>query len=70
MKEKHIKLQNFKIANSENFTLIAGPCVIESENHAIEHAEQIYEITKSLSLNFVFKSSFDISLTLHKNDLL
>ena len=59
MKEKHIKVQNFNIGNSESFTLIAGPCVIESENHAIEHAEQIYEITKSLSLNFVFKSSFD-----------
>ena len=59
MLKKQIKLQNFKIGNCENFTLIAGPCVIESENHAIEHAEQIYEISKSLSINFIFKSSFD-----------
>ena len=59
MFEKKIKLQNFNIGNEEKFTLIAGPCVIESENHAMEHAEEILKISKSLSINFIFKSSFD-----------
>ena len=39
--------------------LIAGPCVIESEELVIEVVEQLIELTKKLKLNFVFKASFD-----------
>ncbi|MCB0310771.1 MAG: 3-deoxy-8-phosphooctulonate synthase, partial [Bdellovibrionales bacterium] len=39
--------------------LIAGPCQIESESHAIEMAQALLESTKGLPLNLVYKSSFD-----------
>src|SRR4029078_9167110 len=39
--------------------LIAGPCVIESEQLALETAAQIAEITRSLGMPYVVKSSFD-----------
>tara|TARA_B100001175_G_C19359108_1_gene566198 strand:- start:92 stop:913 length:822 start_codon:yes stop_codon:yes gene_type:complete len=59
MKTESVKLKDFYINNNLPFTLIAGPCVIEGKNHAIEHAEEIHKIAQKLSLNFVFKSSFD-----------
>ncbi|MBZ5689284.1 MAG: 3-deoxy-8-phosphooctulonate synthase [Acidobacteriia bacterium] len=39
--------------------LIAGPCVIESEEHAIRMAEIIKGVTKSLNFPFIFKASYD-----------
>ena len=39
--------------------LIAGPCVIENEQLAVETAGRIAEIAKSLGMPYVFKSSFD-----------
>ena len=42
-----------------SFPLIAGPCVIESRDHSLKMAEQIYKITSSLSIPLIFKSSFD-----------
>ena len=39
--------------------LIAGPCVIESEEHAIRMAEIIKGVTRSLNLPFIFKASYD-----------
>jgi 2-dehydro-3-deoxyphosphooctonate aldolase (KDO 8-P synthase) len=39
--------------------LIAGPCVIESEEHAIRMAEIIKGVTKALGLPFIFKASYD-----------
>ena len=59
MNLKKIKLNNFVISNTEKLTLIAGPCVIESKTHALEHAEAICKIAEKLSINFIFKSSFD-----------
>jgi len=41
------------------FTLIAGPCVIESRDLAIQVAEQVKEITDHLGIRYVFKASFD-----------
>ena len=43
----------------DKLPIIAGPCVIESRDHALNMAESIAEITDSLDLPFVFKSSFD-----------
>ena len=54
-----IKLNNFEISNSHPFTLISGPCVLESMDHAIKITEKIYTICKDLNVNFIFKSSFD-----------
>lgn len=50
---------NFAIANDKPFTLIAGPCQIESLDHALFMAEKISQITQKLGINFVYKSSFD-----------
>jgi len=44
---------------SGNLFLIAGPCVIESEEHAIRMAEIIKGVTKALGLPFIFKASYD-----------
>ncbi len=41
------------------FFLIAGPCVIEGEKSAFQHAKAIKEITDDFSLPFVFKASYD-----------
>ena len=53
----------FKVADirigSGNLFLIAGPCVIESEDHAIRMAEIIKGVTRSLNFPFVFKASYD-----------
>ena len=59
MKFNEIKIKNFEIKNNNNIFLIAGPCVIENKNHSIKHAKIIKEICDELSINFVFKSSFD-----------
>jgi 2-dehydro-3-deoxyphosphooctonate aldolase (KDO 8-P synthase) len=44
---------------SGNLFLIAGPCVIESEEHAIRMAEIIKGVTRGLGLPFIFKASYD-----------
>lgn len=49
----------FEIGGTERFTLIAGPCVIESEELVMEVAGKLKEITDRLGINFVFKASFD-----------
>ena len=42
-----------------SFTLIAGPCVIESRELAFEVAEQVKEMTDRLGIDYIFKASFD-----------
>src|ERR1041385_4352087 len=44
---------------SGDLFLIAGPCVIESEEHAIRMAEIIKGVTRSLNFPFIFKASYD-----------
>ncbi len=44
---------------SARFTLIAGPCAIESLAHALETAEAIKGMTRRVGVDFVYKSSFD-----------
>lgn len=47
------------ISNDHPFVLIAGPCALESHDHAIFMAEQIRLITEELEIPFIFKTSFD-----------
>jgi 2-dehydro-3-deoxyphosphooctonate aldolase (KDO 8-P synthase) len=54
-----IDLGQFKIGTGNLPFLIAGPCVIESEQLAMDTAGRIAEITKSLGMPYVFKSSYD-----------
>jgi 2-dehydro-3-deoxyphosphooctonate aldolase (KDO 8-P synthase) len=55
--------EGFQVGNAVigggNLFLIAGPCVIESEEHAIRMAEIIKGVTRSLSFPFIFKASYD-----------
>lgn len=46
-------------ANDRTFSLIAGPCAMESRAHALEMATAIKEITAKLGIGFVYKTSFD-----------
>ena len=59
MKQKVIKISNIKIANNLPFSLIAGPCQLESKNHAFTMVEKIQRIAKKLKINFIYKTSFD-----------
>jgi len=54
-----VELCGFKAGLDQPFFLIAGPCVIESEALAIETAGQLQELTASLQIPFIYKSSFD-----------
>ena len=54
-----MKLCGFDIGLDQRFFLIAGPCVVESEQLQMDVAGQLKEITSSLGINFIFKSSFD-----------
>jgi 2-dehydro-3-deoxyphosphooctonate aldolase (KDO 8-P synthase) len=54
-----MNLCGFPIGLDEPFFLIAGPCVIESEQMAIDTAGHLQEITKLLQIPFIYKSSFD-----------
>ena len=49
----------FKVGLDQPFFLIAGPCVIESEQLALDTAGQLKEITARLHIPFIYKSSFD-----------
>jgi 2-dehydro-3-deoxyphosphooctonate aldolase (KDO 8-P synthase) len=52
------QFDNVRIGSGSLF-LIAGPCVIESEDHAIRMAEIIKGVTRSLNVPFIFKASYD-----------
>lgn len=54
-----MKLCNFTIGIDKPFFLIAGPCVVESEQLALDTAGQLKEITAKLEIPFIYKSSFD-----------
>ena len=59
MKNHKVKCSNFEIANDKPFTLIAGPCQLENESHAIKISSQLKSITQDLGINFIYKTSFD-----------
>ncbi len=54
-----MKLCGFEVGLDRPFFLIAGPCVIESEQLQLDVAGQLKEITSELGIHFIFKSSFD-----------
>jgi len=55
----HMKLCNFEVGLNKPLFLIAGPCVIESEQLALDTAGQIKEICLKLGIPFIYKSSYD-----------
>ena len=50
-----VKCNNFEIANNKKFTLIAGPCQLESEDHAIKISSELKKITDDLKLILFIK---------------
>jgi len=56
---REIKIGSFSIGRDYPIVLIAGPCVIESEEMAINHARKIKEITEKNNIPFIFKASYD-----------
>ena len=54
-----VKCANFEIANNNSFTLIAGPCQLESEQHALDISKELKKITSDLKINLIYKTSFD-----------
>ena len=59
MKDVILNISDLRISNNLPFTLIAGPCVVESKNHALEMAKKLTSITNKLGIQFIYKSSFD-----------
>ena len=54
-----MKLCNFKVGLDQPLFLIAGPCVIESQQMAMDTAGKLKEICNELKINFIYKSSYD-----------
>jgi 2-dehydro-3-deoxyphosphooctonate aldolase (KDO 8-P synthase) len=56
---KPIQVGGITIGGGAPLVLIAGPCVIESENHAVETALQVRDIARRAGVPYVFKASYD-----------
>ncbi|MES0882082.1 3-deoxy-8-phosphooctulonate synthase [Roseibium sp. SCP14] len=56
---REVAVGNVTFSNSAAFSLMAGPCALESRDHALECAAAIKEITDKLGIATVYKSSFD-----------
>jgi 2-dehydro-3-deoxyphosphooctonate aldolase (KDO 8-P synthase) len=56
---KTVKIGNIEIGGNNPLVLIAGPCVIESENQVRKTAKGLREITEEIEIPFIFKSSYD-----------
>jgi len=59
VQNKVIKCNKLNISNSNPFTLIAGPCQLENEKHALDVADKLKEITQKLKIGLIYKTSFD-----------
>ena len=59
MENKIVKCGKLRISNSSPFTVIAGPCQLENEKHALEVASKLKEITQKLNIGLIYKTSFD-----------
>ena len=59
MEQVEVKCGKLTISNNNPFTLIAGPCQLENENHAIDVAKKLKEITDKLNIGLIYKTSFD-----------
>ena len=47
------------ISKDRSFTLIAGPCQLENEKHALKIANELKKITENLGIGLIYKTSFD-----------
>ncbi len=56
---KHVHVGKLKIGNDLPLTLIAGPCALESRDHALEMSHALKELTDDLNIGLIYKTSFD-----------
>lgn len=56
---QRVPIQDFFIGKSEPFTVLCGPCVIESEDHCLQSAQTLKQIFSKLGIRLIFKSSYD-----------
>jgi 2-dehydro-3-deoxyphosphooctonate aldolase (KDO 8-P synthase) len=56
---QNVSVGKFKIGDGQPLVVIAGPCVIESEKHALKMAERLATIAAALRVPYVFKASYD-----------
>lgn len=56
---KTFRIGDLAIGNDRSFTLIAGPCQIESEGHAMDIAATLAELCAGLEIGLIYKSSYD-----------
>ena len=54
-----VNCENIEISNNNKICIIAGPCQLETEQHAMDMAGKIKEITSKYDLGFIYKTSFD-----------
>ncbi len=59
MKNISVNCNGIKISNKDKICLIAGPCQLENEQHALDMAGKISEISKKYNIGFIYKTSFD-----------
>ena len=53
-----VNCNNIEISNDNKICIIAGPCQLETEQHAMDMAGKIKEIKKKFCLRFIYKNSF------------
>ena len=59
MKNISVKCGKLSISNTSPFTLIAGPCQLENEEHALDVAGELKKITEKNGIGLIYKTSFD-----------
>ena len=59
MRSKLIKIGDVEVGAGRPLAVIAGPCVIESRDSALEHAARLKEAADRVGVPFIFKSSYD-----------
>ena len=59
MENKLVKCGKLSISNTSPFILIAGPCQLESQEHALDVAGQLKKITEEIGIGLIYKTSFD-----------
>ena len=57
--QRHVPIGDFTLGNDQPLARIAGPCALESRQHALEMSHALSEMTARLGLGFIYKTSFD-----------
>src|SRR5262245_53346700 len=57
--QRTVHIANIAVGNDKPIVLIAGPCALESRQHALEMSQALVEITGKLGMGLIYKTSFD-----------